>query len=128
MPDIKTTRVGNEFRSIRTVPRIVAEVGREVARRAVETAELVADTVEPYLPQDPRRRKILKYSLFGGGMFVLGKVLGPSISLFPGELDINGDKEYLFKNFRVVENSRGLAFFDKLGNEILLLEKEEEKN
>ena len=60
--------------------------------------------------------------------FVLGKVLGPSISLFPGELDINGDKEYLFKNFRVVENSRGLAFFDKMGNEILLLEKEEEKN
>lgn len=67
-----------------------------------------------------RRRNALKLFAFGGGAFLLGKILGPSINLFGGW----GGKEYDFDNFRVVESGRGLGFYDKLGNEILLMEKD----
>ena len=69
-----------------------------------------------------RRRTLIKFGLIGGATFVLGKVFGPSINLFSGTLGFGG-KEYDFKNFRVVENGEELGFYDKLGNEILILEK-----
>src|SRR3989344_1518107 len=70
-----------------------------------------------------RRRNVLKLMALGGGAFVLGKVLGPSMSFFPREQSL--DKEFFFKNFRVVEKGDTLGFFDRLGNEILNLEKDE---
>ncbi len=72
-------------------------------------------------PAGARRRAVIKYALYGAGAFLLGKILGPSISLFPSEW--NG-KIYNFKNFRVVENDQELGFYDKFGNEILILEKD----
>lgn len=102
-----------------------------IYRRVVGTARALwqavlpaARKVEPYMPQNPKRRAVLKYSLFGGGAFLAGKVLGPSINLFGGA-DFDG-KMVDFKNFRVVESSKGLAFYDKWGNEILMLEKDDE--
>lgn len=70
-----------------------------------------------------RRRNILKLFALGGAAFVLGKIFGPSISLFGGSAELGG-KQYDFKNFRVVENGEELGFYDKLGNEILILEKD----
>ena len=73
----------------------------------------------PKKPINRRRRNIIKLGLLGVGAFVLGKIFGPSIDLFSDEWD---GQTFDFKNFRVVENSQGLAFFDKVGNEILVLE------
>lgn len=57
---------------------------------------------------------------------MLGKVLGPSLNLFPKDTTIaqNGEKETLFDNFRVHENGEELGIYDKMGNEILVIEKE----
>ena len=70
-----------------------------------------------------RRRTLLKLAAFGGATFVLGKVLGPSLNLFGNGI---ADGEITdFKNFRVVDNDEELGFYDKLGNEILIIEKED---
>lgn len=97
---------------------------RVTARALWRLAVPAARAVEARLPESPRRRAILKYSVFGGGAFLAGKVLGPGINLFGGA-DFDG-KMVDFKNFRVVESSKGLAFYDKWGNEILMLEKDDE--
>jgi hypothetical protein len=68
------------------------------------------------------RRSFLKSMLFGGGFFMIGKIFGPSISLFSPSSDLGDITD--FENFRVVENKKGLHFFDKVGNEILSLDKE----
>ncbi len=68
-----------------------------------------------------KRRTLLKYIFFGGGVFLAGKVLGPSINLFSGDNEIGKITD--FKNFRVVETGKELTFFDRMGNEILSLDK-----
>ncbi len=78
----------------------------------------------PQIPLNERRRTLLKYGLFGTGAFMLGKIFGPSINVFGGG-SFDGDV-HDFKNFRVVESGKGLAFFDKWGNEILVLENDKE--
>lgn len=79
-------------------------------------------------PLDTKRRNLIKLALFGGGAFVLGKVLGPSLSMFSKDAVItktDGDgKESIFGNFRVHENGQELGIYDKLGNEILVIEKD----
>ena len=71
-----------------------------------------------------RRRTIIKYGLFGAAAFALGKVLGPSLNFFGDSATLGDDKITDFKNFRVVENGKELGFFDNLGNEILIMEKD----
>jgi len=75
-------------------------------------------------PVNQKRRNIIKFGLFGAGAFVIGKVLGPSINFFSNGIDLGGDRVVDFNNFRVVENGQELGFYDKLGNEILILEKD----
>jgi len=75
-------------------------------------------------PVNSRRRTLIKFGLIGGTAFVLGKVFGPSLNLFGGRF-AGGDVTE-FKNFRVVDNDSELGFYDKLGNEILIIEKEQE--
>lgn len=77
-------------------------------------------------PVDIKRRNLVKLALFGGGAFVLGKVVGPSLHLFSKDVttDKNGGKETLYENFRVNENGAELGIYDRLGNEILVIEKE----
>jgi hypothetical protein len=75
-------------------------------------------------PASARRRSLIKFGLFGVGSFILGKILGPSITIF-GErgISIEDGKIIDFKNFRVVEKSDGeLGFYDRLGNEILVMD------
>ncbi len=67
------------------------------------------------------RRHLVKLSLFGGAAFVLGKVFGPSISLFGGNAVV-GLKD--FKNFRVVETKKEISVFNRGGDEIIVIEKE----
>ena len=71
---------------------------------------------------DLKRRSLLKYVFFGGGFFMLGKIFGPGISMFSSDTDIT--KITNFENFRIVESGKELQFFDKMGNEILTLDKE----
>lgn len=71
-----------------------------------------------------RRRTLIKFGLVGAATFVLGKVLGPSLNLFGGSSVATGETTD-FKNFRVVDNNTELGFYDKLGNEILIIEKED---
>ncbi len=121
---------------------MVARATDAGVRAATEAAGTVAAAAEPYLPEDPRRRKALKYGLLGGGVFLAGKVLGPGLSaILPNEVvasaavppvvpnsvpvvSDDGAKEYLFENFRVVEKDGHLGFYDKVGKEILVLENE----
>lgn len=65
-----------------------------------------------------KRRTLLKFGIFGVAAFTLGKVLGPGIKLFDEDTSITD-----FKNFRIVENGEELGVYDKLGNEILVMEK-----
>lgn len=74
------------------------------------------------VPIESKRRTLLKYALFGGGFFMLGKILGPSLSMFSSETDLG--KVTNFENFRMIESGKGLEFFDKMGNEILTLDKD----
>ena len=66
-----------------------------------------------------RRRTLLKLFALGGGAFVLGKILSPGLNLFGGEGDVTD-----FRNFRVVERGEELGVYDKSGNEILIIENE----
>ena len=87
-------------------------------------------TIHQYPPVDEleledvntKRRSFLKSVVFGGGFFLLGKIFGPSINLFDPSSNLGDITD--FENFRVVENKKGLHFFDKMGNEILSLDKE----
>jgi len=74
-------------------------------------------------PLNEKRRMLLKFGAIGAATFVLGKVFGPSLNFFSGGL---GDTKE-FKNFRVVDNDTELGIYDTLGNEILIIEKEEGK-
>jgi len=74
------------------------------------------------IEMNERRRKILKLGLLGSATFVLGKILGPSLNLFGGNVAEGEVTD--FKNFRIVDNDKELGFYDKLGNEILIIEKE----
>ena len=74
------------------------------------------------MPIESKRRTLLKYVLFGSGSFMLGKIFGPSISLFSSSGEFSSTTD--FQNFRVVESGKELQFFDKMGNEILTLDKE----
>ena len=67
------------------------------------------------------RRQLLKLMLLGGGAFLAGKILGPSINLFSSEQDFG--KITNFKNFRIVETGKELKFYDRRGNEILTVDK-----
>ena len=53
---------------------------------------------------------------------MLGKIFGPSISMFSSSGEFSSTTD--FQNFRVVETGKELQFFDKMGNEILTLDKE----
>ena len=74
------------------------------------------------IPDEPKRRSFLKYIFFGGGFFMLGKIFGPNVSFFSSDTDLSSITN--FENFRVVESGKELQFFDKMGNEILTLDKE----
>jgi hypothetical protein len=74
---------------------------------------------------DTKRRNLIKLAVIGSGAFVLGKILGPSINLFSQEMVLDdGSKETMFNNFRVQENGEELGIYDRLGNEILVIEKD----
>lgn len=89
--------------------------------REVRIMRSIKDTAKELGLTGARRRAVIKYALLGVGAFVAGKILGPRLSLFSSDLN---SKEYSFRNFRVVENGDELGFYDKLGNEILILEKD----
>lgn len=66
-----------------------------------------------------RRRAFLVAGAAGVGAFILGKVLGPSLTFFAPEHTVAD-----FKNFRIVDSEDEMRLFDKLGNEIVIIEKE----
>jgi len=94
----------------------VLQIGRKKKEKAEATPASVALAKS-------KRRTFLKYALLGGGVFVAGKVLGPSITFFGDSFDFG--KVVNFENFRVVEKNGILSFFDRFGNEILVLDKGE---
>lgn len=69
-----------------------------------------------------RRRNLIKFAAFGAAAFVLGKVLGPSLSVFGDTNDSGSSKKY--KNYRVVDNDRELRVYDPQGNELVMIEKD----
>lgn len=72
------------------------------------------------IPVASQRRSFLKYMLLGSGVLMIGKLFGPSLSLFAA----TGEKSPIaFKNFHIIEKGKDLQFFDKGGNEIFTLDK-----
>ena len=71
------------------------------------------------------RRKFLKYLLIGSGAFLLGKFLHSGAGLFSSDKSSPeaNSKEYLFKNFRIVETDKELSFYERDGDKILIIEK-----
>lgn len=67
------------------------------------------------------RRSFLKYVMLGSGVLVIGKILGPSLSLFPGAEKKGAPLS--FKNFHMVEKDKEMRIFDNNGDEILTFDK-----
>lgn len=100
----------NDIRRIEKAKKLTQSSGavRSVAAMAAESIKL-------------KRRSLLQYLVLGGGTFLAGKIIGPSLNLFSGNRSLNGLSD--FKNFRVVETDKSLSFFDKSGNKILVIDK-----
>ncbi len=77
---------------------------------------------------DTKRRNFLKWLALGVGalgVFILGKILGPSIGLFSRSQKIDADSQ--FKNFRVTEDDNELKLYNRAGDEIFIIEKEKKE-
>lgn len=85
-------------------------MAKESVQRTEEKDELVANG---------RRRTFLIAGATGVGAFVLGKIFGPSINFFSPMQSVAD-----FKNFRIVDSDEEMRLYDKLGNEIVIIEKE----
>lgn len=70
---------------------------------------------------DDKRRAFLKYALFGGGLFLVGKYMNPIINTIQGDAVVD---EKVFRNFTLTETGRQLQVTDDEGNEILTIDKE----
>jgi hypothetical protein len=76
--------------------------------------------------KDDNRRKFLKWSVFGGATFLLGRIFGDGLDHLSSEPQAKNktSKEADFKNFRVVETENELSFYDKREKDaILIIEK-----
>ncbi|MEK7179060.1 MAG: hypothetical protein AAB727_02275 [Patescibacteria group bacterium] len=67
------------------------------------------------------RRTVLKWLIFGAGAFALGKIFGPYVGLSRPQ-ELNGKSA--FKNFKVVETNKELRLYNRMGDEIFIIEKE----
>lgn len=65
------------------------------------------------------RRNFLKFTLIGGGSFLLGKTFG---SFFPSFLSSSWADD-IFGDFRVSENNRELIVYDDSGEPIFIIDK-----
>ncbi len=78
----------------------VAEARRVEATRAPSPDMLpLEEALATVASMDPQRRRMLKMFGFGAGIFAIGKVMGPSFSLFPGVIESGTT---YFRNFRLV--------------------------
>lgn len=71
---------------------------------------------------EPKRRRFLKFLVFGGGVAVAGGVLN-SLKLNTGNSALS-QKDTLFSKLRIIENNREISFHTKAGDELLVIEKE----
>jgi len=74
---------------------------------------------------DNSRRKFLKIILIGSGIFLADKVFSPLSRL----LDTSFTKTDVFskispRDFRIIENKKGLSVYDSSGEEIFQIDKE----
>jgi len=67
------------------------------------------------------RRNFLIVAGTGIVGFILGKIFGPSISLFSKDHVVSEEE---FQNFRVVNTKEEMRLYDKQGDEIIVIEKE----
>ncbi len=75
----------------------------------------------PKVQLDEKRRALLKYALFGGGLFLVGKYMNPLMNTLQGDAVVD---EKVFRNFTLTETGRQLQVTDDEGNEILTIDKE----
>lgn len=70
---------------------------------------------------DMKRRAFVRYTLFGGAVFLVGKYLSPAIDMFRGDTVID---EKVFNNFKITETGKQLRVTDDSGEELLTIDKE----
>lgn len=70
---------------------------------------------------DEKRRAFLKYAVFGGVVFLIGKYIDPLINLLRGDTVV-GEKS--FEHFKYVETGREIRVTDDEGAELLTIDKE----
>ncbi len=66
------------------------------------------------------RRNLLKWLVFGGGAFLVGRVL----SFWPGSLAEKTASPINLKNFKLVETNKKLTLYNRGGEEIIIVEKD----
>ena len=71
----------------------------------------------------PERRSFLKLLALGGGVFVMGSILS-SFGKIKSSNTVSDKKSAFSENFRVVESKKELAFYNKKGDELLIIEKD----
>ncbi len=94
---------------------------RKAALDVEESLEKAVQGKNAILPLNARRRAFLKYAVFGGAVFLLGKYLNPLMNMFRGETVLS---EKTFENFKITETGKQLRVTDDEGGELLVIDKE----
>jgi len=69
---------------------------------------------------NPRKRTIIKLTLFGVGAFALGKLFGYLPDIFTDKVE----KDIEFKNFSFVETNKSITISEKDGEALLVVDKD----
>jgi hypothetical protein len=99
-------------------PFFVSTFLSQVARIDLRAAHKLGMPVEQ---SDVKRRAFLKYTLFGGVVFLAGKYVNPLINMIHGDTVLS---EKTFNNFKMTETGKQLQITDDEGSEILTIDKE----
>lgn len=86
----------------------------------VRWRKTVAPTRSPIIV-DEKRRAFLKYAVFGGVVFLIGKYIDPFINMLRGDT-VLGEKS--FEHFKYTETGREIRVSDDEGAELLTIDKE----
>lgn len=107
-------RIAVQFSKYKSVSMLLSKT----AAVRVKTAHRLGMPVEEF---DAHRRAFLKYAVFGGTLFLVGKYIGPLINTLKGDTVVD---EKVFRNFTITETGKQLSITDDGGDEVLTIDKE----
>jgi hypothetical protein len=106
-------------KSIRSLAESNAVLALRV--RAAKWRKIIRHTQPPIVINESRRA-FLKYAVFGGVVFLIGKYIDPFINMLRGDT-VLGERN--FQHFKMTETGRRIQVTDDDGDELLTIDKEE---